>query len=382
MMIKDREFQIFVKPVGPRCNLNCTYCYYLKKMDLYPEGKPIIMSGNILEKYIIQVIEATTSDVINFSWHGGEPLLAGTGFFRRAVELQMKHLPAGKSIMNGIQTNGTLINPEWCRFFKDHHFMIGISIDGPGHLHNRNRVSGNGRPTLDSVLKGYELLRKYNIPVEILCVVNSENVRHPLIVYNFLKELGPGHITFIPLVDRNRDTETGVSLDSVPSHEFGIFLTTIFDEWVSKDIGKLKIQVFEEMIRPAFGQEHTLCIFKKECGGVPILEYNGDFYSCDHYVSKEYLVGNITKRTVSEMLDAPEQESFGKAKSATLPRYCIECPVKNMCNGECPKNRFISTPDGDGGLNYLCGGYKNFFIHCRPFVEAIGEVWRNQNKQF
>jgi uncharacterized protein len=370
-----REFQIFVKPVGATCNLRCRYCYYYDKKDLYPQKRAFIMNDEILERYIVQHIEASTEETISFSWHGGEPLLAGIDFFKKAVALQKKYKPYGRRIINGIQTNGTLVDWKWASFLADENFIVGISVDGPGDLHNRYRTTHDGKSSLHLALKGYDILKTYKVQCEILCVVNSYNVKFPLVVYNFFKELGVKYITFLPLVGRRPGTKSWVSRASVPSMEFGLFLNSVFDEWLERDIGKIKIQVFEEAARIAFGQEHTLCIFKEKCGGVPVLESNGDFYTCDHYVNKENLVGNIKIGSVSEFLDSEKQKAFGMAKLLTLPRYCLECEVKSMCNGECPKNRFISTPDGEPGLNYLCSGYKTFFNHCHPFVEAIASVW-------
>ncbi len=366
-----REFQIFAKPVGARCNLRCKYCYYLKVSDLRPDHGPALMSRSILERYIRQHIEASTGRVISFSWHGGEPTIAGVDFFRQVVRLENKHIPSGREIINGIQTNGTLLNDEWCRFLADEGFIAGISIDGPDELHNNFRISQTEGPTMAMVLKGYELLKKNKVPTEILCVLNSGNVLYPKKVYGFLKQLDPGYITFLPLVE---PAVEGVTGDSVSSLQFGLFLSTVFDEWIEKDIGRLKVQVFEEAVRPAFKLEHTLCIFKKNCGGVPVLESNGDFYSCDHYVDSAHLVGNITRGSIAGFLDSEQQKSFGNAKSETLPEYCRNCDVLEMCNGECPKNRFIKTPDGEPGLNYLCEGYKYFFRHCMPFIEAVSSL--------
>ena len=379
MTAKEQAFQIFVKPVGARCNLRCSYCYYLNKKDLYPQEKVFKMPDPVLERFIAQNIEASPGDVVNFSWHGGEPLLAGVDFFRKVVDLQKKYLPANRTAINGIQTNGTLINSEWCSFFADNGFSIGISIDGPGTLHDMNRLTDRGNETSGKVLKGYELLQKHCIPTEILCVVNSGNVKYPLVVYSFFKQLGARYITFLPMVNRLPGSESEVTPDSVPSRDFGVFLSKIFDDWVVKDIGRIKIQIFEEMIRPAFGQEHTLCIFKERCGGVPVLEHNGDFYSCDHYADNMHLVGNIMKGTVSGFLNEKIQQAFGEAKNDFLPQFCRNCEVRAMCNGECPKNRFIRTSDGEDGLNYLCQGYKYFFNHCLPFINAVGELWKNQH---
>lgn len=377
MKTETREFQIFAKPAGARCNFRCRYCYYLGKKDLYPgEGFPLMPAG-ILENFIIQNIEASSDAVIRFSWHGGEPLLAGIDFFRKVVKIQRKYLQPGRSILNGIQTNGSLITGEWCRFFAENGFVVGISIDGPSDFHDRNRIAVNGKPTSHNVMRGYELLLKHIIPAEILCVVNSGNVKNPLVLYNFFKKLGAQFITFLPVVNRYSGSETGVSPDSVNPCDFGIFLSRIFDEWVEKDIGNVKIQLFEEMVRPAFNLEHTLCIFKEKCGGVPVLEHNGDFYSCDHFVDSEHLLGNIGDRSVSELLDTKKQKAFGEAKLITLPKVCKECEVRQMCNGECPKNRFLKTSDGETGLNYLCEGYKSFFKHVVPFVNEVARVWKN-----
>lgn len=375
-----REFQVFAKPVGPVCNLNCTYCYYLGKKRLYSKEENFQMSDELLEKYIIQHIHATTDDIITFSWHGGEPLLAGLDFFRKAVVFQKKHKPANSKIVNGIQTNGTLFDDEWCRFLAEEKFIVGVSVDGPGELHNINRRTNVDNNSFLNVLRGFELLQMYGVQPEILCVVSADNVKYPLKIYNFFKELKAEFISFLPFVEPDPASLTGVSNSSVPSKEFGIFLSTIFDEWVEKDIGKIKVQVFEEACRLAFNQDHTLCIFKPECGGVPVVEHNGDFYSCDHFVDSNHLLGNLSDHSLSYYLDCDRQKKFGKAKLLKLPKYCIDCEVKQMCNGECPKNRFILTPDGEPGLNYLCTGYKHFFNHCSPFVEAIREAWGNQKK--
>jgi uncharacterized protein len=337
------------------------------------------MNDDILEKYIIQHIEASTEPIINFSWHGGEPLLAGFDFYMKVIRFQTAHKPVGRRIINGIQTNGMLINEEWCRFLAREEFIVGISIDGPAEFHNIHRRSKDGYPSWQKVIGGFHLLMKHGVVPEILCVVNSENVRHPLDIYNFFKQIGAQNITFLPLVEHETDTSSGASSNSVPSVEFGQFLSSVFDEWVGNDIGEIKIQIFEEAARTAFNQEHTLCIFKKNCGGVPVVETNGDFYSCDHYVDSEHLVGNIMNGSLVSFLDSEKQKSFGEFKSLSLPDYCTDCEVRAMCNGECPKNRFILTPDGETGLNYLCSGYKLFFNHCRPFVDAIAEAWKNKS---
>jgi uncharacterized protein len=336
------------------------------------------MAYNILEEYIKQHIEASTESTINFSWHGGEPLLAGINFYRNVLRLQSSYNREGRRIVNGIQTNGTLLNEEWCRFFAEEGFIIGMSIDGPEEPHNKFRRTKDDGTTWHKVISGFQLLKKHSVIPEILCVVNSENVKNPLVIYDFFKHIGAKYITFLPLVEPETDSTGGVSRNSVPSEEFGHFLCEVFDTWVENDIGEIKIQVFEEVARTAFDQEHTLCIFKKNCGGVPVVEHNGDFYSCDHYVDKDSLLGNIMDHSLTSFLESERQKLFGLSKSISLPEYCIECEVRAMCNGECPRNRFILTPEGEPGLNYLCKGYRCFFNHCRPFVEAIAEAWKNQ----
>jgi uncharacterized protein len=375
----EREFQIFVKPVGPVCNLNCSYCYYLDKKNLYPKEEIYRMPDDLLEKYVVQHIRATTDKTISFSWHGGEPLLAGIDFYKKAVGYQKKHKPSGSIITNGLQTNGTLLNDEWCRFLSAEKFTVGISLDGPGDLHNMLRRSKDDNNTFLNTIRGFELLQKHGILPEILCVVNAYNVKHPLSVYNLFKQLGTEYISFLPLVNPEPESPTGVSKDSVPSDEFGIFLSTIFDDWVENDIGKIKVKIFEEACRTAFNQEHTLCIFKVSCGGVPIIEHNGDLYACDHYVDTNHLLGNINEHSLAWYLDSSKQIEFGQAKINTLPKFCMSCEVRSMCNGECPINRISKTPEGEPGLNYLCSGYKHFFNHCRPFVDAIREAWKPPN---
>lgn len=333
------------------------------------------MPDDLLEEYIIQHINASSGPDIFFSWHGGEPTLAGLQFFRRVVELQRKHIPENNRVINGLQTNGTLLNDEWCRFLKQENFIVGISLDGPENFHSINRLRKDGQSSFIEVLRGYQLLREYGIPCEILCVVNSANINHPLEIYRYFKQLKAQYITFLPLVERRTGKE--VSEQSVNAKEFGKFLCAIFDEWKDSDIGEIKIQIFEEALRTAFNLEHTLCIFKKTCGGVTVLEFNGDVYSCDHYVRQEYFLGNIRNTSLQILLESPEQKTFGQAKLDFLPEYCLKCEVIEMCNGACPKDRFIATPDGNAGLNYLCEGYKMFFNHCKPFIEQVTEVWRS-----
>ena len=376
MVKASREFQVFAKPVGSICNLGCHYCYYLKKEHLYPEGESFRMSDHILEEYIVQHIKASPSPVIRFSWHGGEPTVLGLDYFRKIVALQRKHRPSNKRIANGIQTNGILLDEDWCRFLAAEGFAVGLSLDGPQEMHDRYRVTKSQKPTHEQAMRGYALLQKHRIYCDILCVVNDYNVQYPIQVYRFFKKIGARYISFLPLVEPQPDAEGGVSHRTVPAEAFGVFLCAIFDEWMEQDIGGVKVQIFEEAATTAFGQEHGLCIFRRTCGDIPIIEHNGDFFSCDHFVDAEHRLGNIQEKPFVELLESPAQRAFGQTKLDTLPRYCQACEVRAMCNGGCPKNRFIQTPDGEAGLNYLCAGYKRFFKYCQPFVSELAAVWR------
>jgi uncharacterized protein len=379
MVETSREFQVFTKPIGSICNLDCHYCYYLNKEQLYPKGESFRMPNDILEEYIVQHIDASPETVIRFSWHGGEPTVLGLDYFRKVVALQRKHEPPDRQIINGIQTNGTLLDVDWCRFFAKEGFSVGLSLDGPPEMHDRYRVTKDQKPTHEQTMRGYKLLQKHGIYTDILCVVNAQNVQFPLRVYRFFKQINAQYITFLPMVEPQPDTESGVSPISVLAEAWGTFLCTIFDEWRDQDIGRVKVQIFEEATRMAFNQEHSLCIFRPTCGDIPVVEHNGDFYSCDHFVDVEHRLGNLIETPLVELLESPAQKAFGKAKLETLPRYCQECEVRAMCNGECPKNRFLTTPDGEPGLNYLCAGYKHFFTHCQPFVSEVAALWRQQN---
>jgi len=367
-----REFQVMAKPMGAICNLDCHYCYYLKKEFLYPDGNAFQMSDEVLERYVVQQIEAAPGPMVNFAWHGGEPTALGLAYFQKIVAFQRKHRPEGKKITNGIQTNGTLVNDEWCRFFAAERFQVGLSIDGPRELHDGYRVDKGGKPTHKQVLRAFRLLNEHRVHCDVLCVVHDRNVRHPTQVYRFFKDIGVEFLQFLPLVEK---VNGGVSPRTVPAEAFGDFLCTIFDEWVRHDVGKIAIQIFDEAARPAAGLDHSLCIFRETCGDVPVVEHNGDFFSCDHFVEPEYRVGNIGDRHLGDLVESPAQRAFGEAKRDSLPRYCRECEVLAMCNGGCPKDRFIRAPDGEEGLNYLCAGYKQFFIHSRPYLKKMVELW-------
>ncbi len=376
----SREFQVFVKPVGSRCNLACEYCYYLNKNQILAKGQAFRMSDTLLEEYIIQHIHSSPEPVIRFSWHGGEPTVLGLNTFRKIVEFQRKHLPKHKKIENGMQTNGTLLDHDWCRFLSEENFTLGISLDGPQELHDTFRKTQDLHPTYTQTMRGYELVRSHGINCDILCVVNAVNVEHSEKVYRFFKHIQVPYVSFLPLVELQPGTQRNVSSRSVPPQAWGEFLCSVFDEWKHHDIGRIKIQIFEEAARSAFGQEHSLCIFRPVCGEIPVVEHNGDFYSCDHYVDPKHLVGNILKNPLHELLESPAQRSFGKAKLKDLPVFCQRCEVRVQCHGECPKNRFIETPDGEPGLNYLCSGYKRFFNHCQSWVDTVARQWRQQNQ--
>lgn len=379
MAVASRGFQIFIKPAGAACNLSCRYCYYLGKRHVGPKGGPLRMPEDLLEEYIAQHIAASPDEVIRFSWHGGEPTILGLDYFRLIVDIQRRRCPAGRTIANGMQTNGTLLDEEWGQFLAAEGFAVGLSLDGARELHDRYRVTRHGRPTFEETMRGYEILRWHGIPTDILCVVNAHNVRRPAEVYGFFKQIGASYVTFLPLVEPRPDEPGGVSPDTVPAEAWGDFLCSVFEEWVSGDIGQIKVQIIEEAARTAFGQEHSLCIFRTVCGDIPVVERNGDFFSCDHFVDAEHRLGNIRKTPLVELLDSPAQREFGLAKLEKLPRFCRACEVRVICNGECPKNRFVCAPDGESGLNYLCPGYKKFFTRVRPFVDEVAAEWRRQN---
>lgn len=372
----SRGFQIFVKPAGARCNLACRYCYYLEKGEGGVKNGLKRMPEDLLENYISQHIAASSDEIIRFSWHGGEPTILGLDYFRRIIDIQRRYCLPGRKIVNGIQTNGTLLDEEWGRFLATEGFAVGLSLDGPQERHDRYRVTRDGQPTFAATMRGYEILKRHGVSTDILCVVGTHNVWYPLEVYNFFKRIEATYITFLPLVERQPDSPSNVTAETVPAEAWGDFLCTVFDEWLAKDIGRIKIQIIEEAVRIAFNLEHSLCLFRPFCGDVPVIERNGDFYSCDHFVDEDHLLGNLRETPLIDLLESPAQRAFGLAKSEKLPPFCRACDVLNMCNGECPKNRFALTPDGDPGLSYLCPGYKKFFTYVKPFVEAVAEVWR------
>ncbi|MBI4460077.1 MAG: anaerobic sulfatase maturase, partial [Acidobacteria bacterium] len=379
MPTASREFQILVKPTGPVCNLDCSYCYYLEKLQLYPQAESFRMPDDLLESYIRQHIEACPKELVYFSWHGGEPTALGLGYFRRIVELQRRHKPPGRRIVNGIQTNGILLDEEWCRFLAAEQFDVGLSLDGPRELHDPYRYSKGKRPTHKQVVHAFRLLQRHRVSCNVLCVVHDRNVRHPLSVYRFFKDLGAGLLQFLPLV--RRLPGGGLAPETVPAEAYGRFLCTIFEEWIKEDAGRIAIQNFDEAVRPFLCEDHALCIFRQRCGEVVVLEHNGDLFSCDHFVDADHRLGNLRQTPLLEMLEGQALRDFGSGKTDCLPRYCRDCEVLGMCHGGCPKDRFALTPEGEPGLNYLCPGYKIFFNYSTPYLQKLaaflqsGETW-------
>jgi uncharacterized protein len=370
----SRDFQIFVKPAGAVCNLACQYCYYLDKQHLASQGTPLRMADDLLEHYIVQHIDASPSSTVSFSWHGGEPTVLGLDYFRRIVELQRKHRRPGRHTVNGMQTNGILLNEEWGRFLSTEEFRVGLSIDGPADLHDAYRITRGQEPTHVQAIRAFEILKRHRIPCDVLCVLHDRNILHPTRVYRFFRKAGVRYLSFLPVVEPQPGTERGVSPQSVSAEAYGGFLCTVFDEWVRQDAGRIAVQIFEEATRPARGLQHSLCIYRETCGDVPVVERSGDFYSCDHFVDAAHRLGNIRETPLVDLLESPAQPAFGQAKRDALPRYCRRCDVQPFCNGGCPKDRFIQTPDGEAGLNYLCAGLKRFFTHCLPYVVTLAST--------
>jgi uncharacterized protein len=360
-------FHVLAKPTGAICNMNCKYCFFLTKENLYPDSK-FRMSDELHEEYIRQMIASQKVPEVSIAWQGGEPTLMGLDFYKRSIELEKKYQKPGTTISNTMQTNGILIDDEWCRFFKENNFLIGLSLDGTKELHDYYRVDKGGHGTFDKVVNAARLMQKYNVEFNLLTTVNSMNVDHPLEVYRFFRdELKANFIQFIPIVER--DNQTGyqegnkVTDRSVTSKQWGDFLITIFDEWVRKDVGEVYVQMFDAALASWYGHPPSMCIFAPTCGTALTLEHNGDLYSCDHYVEPQYFLGNILEQKMADMVISDKQLKFGKDKLDNLPKHCLNCRVRFACHGECPKNRFIETPDGESGLNYLCEGYKAFFEH-------------------
>lgn len=381
-----RPLYVMLKPAGSLCNLRCKYCYYLEKNALYTEQKNQVISDEMLDKFIREYIEAQTSPDVLFCWHGGETLMRPISFYRRAIELQRKYA-RGRRIDNTIQTNATMLTDEWCEFFRENNFLVGVSIDGPQEFHDEYRRTATGKPTFHKVMQGIRLLNKHNVDWNALAVVNDFNADYPLEFYNFFKEIGCHYIQFTPIVERRIERKDGLSLApgmeeggelvdfSVTPEQWGKFLCTIFDEWVRHDVGTYFIQIFDATLANWAGVQPGLCSLAKECGHAGVMEFNGDVYSCDHFVYPEHLLGNINEKTITEMMYGEKQREFAKLKHELLPQQCRECPVEFACHGECPKNRFTRDKYGNPGLNYLCKGYRQFFEHVKPYMDFMkGEL--------
>lgn len=379
------DFHVLAKPIGPICNLDCKYCFYLEKESLYPNIADWAMPEDVLDSYIRQYIEAHDSPIVHFAWQGGEPTLLGIDYFRNLVKLQSKYAN-GKQIQNAFQTNGVLLNDAWGQFFKQNNFLIGISIDGPRAQHDTFRVDKGGQPTFDKVMRGIDVLKRNGIEFNTLTTVHRGNADAALEVYRFLRDNGSGYMQFIPIVERiaSHATADGLQLIapdflgsahvapwSVEPRQFGRFLCSIFDEWVRHDVGQVFVQLFDVSLEMWTGMEASLCVFRRQCGGALAIERGGDVYSCDHFVYPQNRLGNIMDSPLETLVASDAQRSFGEAKETRLPAYCRECDVRFACNGECPKHRFLITPDGEPGLNYLCAGYKMFFRHIDPYMRFM-----------
>jgi uncharacterized protein len=396
-------YHVLVKPTGAVCNLDCKYCFFLSKEMLYP-GSRFRMADELLETYIRQLIESHRVPEVTIAWQGGEPTLMGLDFFRLSVEYANKYKKPNQTIQYSMQTNGTKLDDEWCAFFKEHNFLIGISFDGPPDVHDTYRVNKGGQGTFDQVMRGLDYLKKHDAEFNILCTVHAANVDRPVEVYRFFRdELGAQFIQFIAIVERVTEgilpianagwgeTTSGeqrplyvqegslVTERSVTAEGYGRFLIGVFDEWVRRDVGQVYVQMFDVALGAWVGQPGAVCVFAPTCGNALAIEHNGDLYSCDHFVEPDYLLGNIKDTHMIELVASEAQRKFGQDKLDTLPRYCRECEVRFACHGGCPKNRFIETPDGESGLNYLCAGYKAFFNHVdRPMRIMAEQLRRNR----
>ena len=380
---------VMLKPAGSLCNLRCKYCYYLEKDKLYKQCKNHVISDELLEKFIKEYIEAQTTPQVLFTWHGGETLMRPISFYKRALELQRIY-GRGRQIDNCIQTNGTLLTDEWCQFFKDNNFLVGVSIDGPQEFHDEYRRTATNKPTFVKVMNGINLLNKHGVEWNALAVVNDYNADYPLEFYRFFKQIGCKYIQFSPIVERVMKREDGLTLApgmqggdagladfSITPEQWGNFLCTIFDEWVHNDVGEYFVQLFDATLANWVGQAPGVCILAEECGHAGVMEFNGDVYSCDHFVYPEHLLGNLHTKTITEMMYSDQQNKFAKMKKQMLPQQCKECKFLFACHGECPKNRFLNDKYGNYGLNYLCKGYRQFFEHVEPYMNFMKRELEN-----
>lgn len=378
-----KPLYVMLKPAGAHCNLACKYCYYLEKNKLYPTAQRHLMSDEMLEQFTREYIEAQTMNQVLFTWHGGEPLLRSIDFYRKALSLQQKYA-GGRRIDNVIQTNGTLLTDEWCEFFAQNHWLVGISIDGPQPDHDHYRLTAAGKPSWKKVMQGIKLLKKHGVEWNAMAVVNAYNANHPLEFYRFFKENGCQFLQFTPIVERLTRHEDGRTLASladkdeislseasVTPEQWGYFLSAIFDEWVRKDVGKIFVEIFDCTLANWMGISPGICAYSKECGHAGVMEHNGDVYSCDHFVFPEYKLGNIRDHSLIDMLYGEQQQEFSRLKHSSLPRQCKECDMEFACHGECPKNRFMKDKYGDSGLNYLCPGYYHYYQHVAPYMDYM-----------
>ena len=378
-----KPLYVMLKPAGAHCNLACKYCYYLEKNKLYPTAQRHLMSDEMLEQFTREYIEAQTMNQVLFTWHGGEPLLRSIDFYRKALSLQQKYA-GGRRIDNVIQTNGTLLTDEWCEFFAQNHWLVGISIDGPQPDHDHYRLTAAGKPSWKKVMQGIKLLKKHGVEWNAMAVVNAYNANHPLEFYRFFKENGCQFLQFTPIVERLTRHEDGRTLASladkdeislseasVAPEQWGYFLCAIFDEWVRKDVGKIFVEIFDCTLANWMGVSPGICAYSKECGHAGVMEHNGDVYSCDHFVFPEYKLGNIRDHSLIDMLYGEQQQEFSRLKHSSLPRQCKECDMEFACHGECPKNRFMKDKYGDSGLNYLCPGYYHYYQHVAPYMDYM-----------
>lgn len=385
-----KPLYVMLKPAGAHCNLACKYCYYLEKNKLYPTAQRHLMSDEMLEQFTREYIEAQTMNQVLFTWHGGEPLLRSIDFYRKALSLQQKYA-GGRRIDNVIQTNGTLLTDEWCKFFAQNHWLVGISIDGPQPYHDHYRLTAAGKPSWKKVMQGIKLLKKHGVEWNAMAVVNAYNVNHPLEFYRFFKENGCQFLQFTPIVERLTRHEDGRTLASladkdeislseasVAPEQWGYFLCAIFDEWVRKDVGKIFVEIFDCTLANWMGISPGICAYSKECGHAGVMEHNGDVYSCDHFVFPEYKLGNIRDHSLIDMLYGEQQQEFSRLKHSSLPRQCRECDMEFACHGECPKNRFMKDKYGDSGLNYLCPGYYHYYQHVAPYMDYMKQELMSQ----
>lgn len=373
--MQSQPIHLMCKPRASVCNLDCKYCYYLQKEELYPDSN-LRMDDATLERYTSEYIAAQDGDEVVFSWQGGEPLLQKREFYERAVQYQQRYARPGMRIYNTLQTNGTLLDENWCHFFKEHDFLLGISLDGPQELHDAYRVDKRGAPTFAAVMRGLALAQQHDLAFNLLCCVHAANADHPLQVYRFLREQGP-HIQFIPILEKLQPQVSfpgqavQVSARSLRPRQFADFHIAVFDEWVKHDVGQVFVQLFDVALGLWLGDPASLCVFAETCGNALALEHNGDVYACDHYVDPGYLRGNLRQSSLRDLALNAAQQEFGQNKQTKLPQQCRQCPMRFACNGGCPKDRILLSRDGEPGLNYFCEGYFAFFQHVDPALRRM-----------